>query len=162
MQRTIYTVEFDDATVLNAEGAVDYWQLIPGDDRPIAIIGIFLSMDDVGDANEKNLRWQVIRGHATAGSGAEFATVVPRALNRGMSGQESFTASGNLDTIASTGTPHNLHTDRFNTRMGIREFLPEEAWWGASQADVHLTVRQLSTVDETKRVSSTLYVAEWS
>lgn len=162
MQVTIYTVEFDNATVLAAETTVDYWQLIPGDDRPIAIIGIFLSMDDIGDANEKNIRWQIIRGHTSPGSGAEFATVVPRAVNRGMAGQQSFTASGNLDGIASGGTVHKLHTDRFNTRIGIREFLPEEAWWGASQADVHLTVRQLSTVDETKRVSSTLYVAEYS
>ncbi len=163
MQRTIYTVEFDDATVLNAEGSVDYWQLIPADDRPIAIIGIFLSMDDVGDAAERNIRWQVIRGHTSPGSGAEFATVSPRAVNRGMAGQESFTASGNLDGIASAGTEvHKLHTDRFNTRIGIREFLPEEAWWGASQTDVHLTVRQLGTVDETKKVSSTLYVAEYS
>ncbi len=162
MQLTVYTVEFDDATVLAAEGDVDYWQLIPGDDRPIAIIGIFLAFDDVGDSAEKNIRWQVLRGHATAGSGAEFSTVTPRAVNRGMAGQESFTASGNLDVVASTGTPHKLHTDRFNTRIGIREFLPEEAWWGASQADVHLTVRQLDTVDETKKVSSTLYVAEYS
>lgn len=162
MQRAIYTVEFDDATILNAEGSVDYWQLIPADDRPIAIIGIFLAMDDVGDANEKNIRWRVIRGHTSVGSGAEFPTVAPRAVNRGMSGQQSFTASGNLDGIATAGTVHNLHTDRFNSRMGIREFLPEEAWWGASQGDGTMVVRQLSTVGETKQVSSTLYVAEYS
>lgn len=161
MQFKVYTVEFDDATVLVAEGNVDYWQLIPADDRPIAIIGIFLAMDDEGDAGERNIRWQVIRGHTSAGSGAEFPTVTPRPANRG-SGGAGFTASGNLDGVASAGSVHKLHTDRFNTRIGIREFLPEEAWWGASQADVHLTVRQLSTVNETKKVSSTLYVAEYS
>ena len=67
MAGRIYTVEFEGTAVT---AAVDFFELTPADDKPIEILGLFLSQSsDAGDAADELLRYRVIRGHTTSGSG---------------------------------------------------------------------------------------------
>lgn len=150
-----YTVEFDNVAVTTA---VDFFEITPGDDKPIEVYGLFIQQtSDFGDAQAEMLRWRVIRGHTTSGSGGSAPT--PRPLNR--SGVAAgFAAETCNTTIASVGTPINLHSDGFHIASGIGLWLPEGSEWEASQADTTLVVRLLSTPADALTFSGTLYVRE--
>ena len=64
----IYTVQFDNVSVSAAQ---DLFEITPADDKPVDIVGLFLSQTgvaDVGDAAEELLPVQIIRGFTTSGS----------------------------------------------------------------------------------------------
>ena len=151
----VYTVEFEGIAVT---AAVDFFQLTPTDDKPIEVLGLFLGQSsDVGDAASEILRYRVIRGHATTGSGG--AAPVPRPLNR--SGVAAgFTALTNNTTIATVGTPLNLHSDTFHIANGEKLWLPEGCEWEASQADTTLVVRLMAAPTDSLTMSGTMYVRE--
>lgn len=152
----IYTVEFEGISVT---AAVDFFQLTPADDRPIEILGLFLGQSsDVADAASEILRYRVIRGHTTTGSGG--ASPVARPLNR--SGQTSgiFTAMTNNTTVATAGTTLNLHSDTFHIANGEKLWLPEGCEWEASQADTTIVVRLMAAPGDALTMSGTIYVRE--
>jgi hypothetical protein len=150
-----YTVEFEAVTVT---AQVDFFELTPADDKPVEILGIFLSQSsDTGDAQEEILRYRVIRGHTTSGSGGSAPT--PRPLNRS-DAAAGFAAETNNTTIASAGTTHNLHSDTFNVRTGLQLWLPEGCEWEATQADTTLVVRLMAAPADSLTMSGTLYVRE--
>jgi hypothetical protein len=151
----IYTVEFEAQAVT---AAVDIFELTPADDRPIEVIGIFLSQSsDVGDAAEEILRYRVIRGHTTGGSGGAAPT--PRPLNRSDTAA-GFAAETLNTTIASAGSPINLHSDTFNVRTGLQLWLPDSCEWEATQGDTTLVVRLMAAPTDSLTMSGTLYVRE--
>jgi hypothetical protein len=151
----IYTVEFE-AVAVTAQ--VDFFEITPADDRPVDVLGLFLSQSsDVADAAEEILRYRVIRGHTTGGSGG--ATPTPRPLNRG-DAAAGFTAETNNTTIASAGTGVNLHSDCFNVRAGLQLWLPDTCEWNASQADTTLVVRLMAAPADSLTMSGTLYCRE--
>lgn len=151
----IYTVEFE-GTAVTAQ--VDFFEISPADDKPIEIVGLFLSQSsDVGDAQDELLRYRVIRGHATSGSGGSAPT--PRPLNRS-DAAAGFASEVLNTTIASTGTPLNLHSDTFNVRAGLQLWLPDGCEWEASQADTTIVVRLMAAPADSLTMSGTLYVRE--
>jgi hypothetical protein len=151
----VYTVEFEAVAVTVA---VDLFELTPADDKPIEVIGIFLSQSsDVGDAAAEILRWRVIRGHTTGGSGGAAPT--PRPLNRS-GAAAGFTAETCNTTQATVGTTHNLHSDCFHIAAGLGLWLPEGCEWEASQADTTLVVRLMAAPTDSLTMSGTLYVVE--
>jgi len=151
----IYTVEFE-AVAVTAQ--VDFFELTPADDKPIKIAGIFLSQSsDFGDAQDEGLRYRIIRGHTTSGSGGAAPT--PRPLNRSEAAA-GFTAETCNTTIASVGTTHNLHSDVFNVRVGLALWLPDGCEWQATQADTTLVVRLMAAPADSLTMSGTLYVIE--
>ena len=155
MAGRIYTVEFE-AVAVTAQ--VDLFELTPADDKPVEIVGLFLSQSsDAGDAQDELLRYRVIRGHATSGSGGSAPT--PRPLNPS-DATAGFTAETCNTTIASAGTPVNLHSDTFNVRAGLPLWLPERCEWGASQAGTTLVVRLMAAPADSLTMSGTLYVRE--
>lgn len=152
----IYTVEFDNVTVSAAQ---DWFYLAPADDKPIELLAVYGGQSsDVGDAAEEILRWRVIRGHATVGSGGTAPT--PRPVKRG-DGAAGFTARVNDTTIASAGTPINVHSDVDNIRTGIKMPWPESMEPDCSQADTSLVVRLLSAPTDALTMSMTAYVREF-
>jgi len=154
-QGRIYTVEFE---AVATTVAVDFFELQPADDKPVNIFGLFLSQSsDFGDAQDENLRYQVVRGHTTSGAGGTSPT--PRPLNRSEAAA-GFTAECNNTGAASGGTTHNLHSDVFNVRAGLGLWLPEGAEWNASQADTTLVVRLKAAPADSLTMSGTLYVEE--
>jgi len=151
----VYTVEFEGVAVT---AAVDFFQLTPADDKPIEIIGVFLGQSsDLGDAASEILRYRVIRGHATTGSGG--ASPTPRPLNRS-GAAAGFTAMTNNTTVATAGTAINLHSDVFHIAAGLPLWLPEGCEWEASQADTLIVVRLMAAPTDSLTMSGTLYVVE--
>ena len=150
-----YTVEFDGVAVT---AAVDVFQLTPADDKPVEIFGVFIGQSsDVGDAASEIMRYRVIRGHTTTGSGG--ASPTPRPLNR--SGVAAgFAAMTNNTTQATVGTVHNLHSDVFHVASGLQLWLPEGAEWEASQADTTLLIRFMAAPVDSLTMTGTLYVRE--
>ena len=152
-----YTVEFEGQSITNANGDYDLFELAPADDKPVAIYGLFLSVSsEVGDAQDETLRYRVIRGHATTGNGT---STTPRPLDPNDAAAE-FTAKTVGATIASAGTPINVHSDGFNVRAGLGLWLPEGSEWRASQADTLIVVRLMAAVADDLTMSGTLYVRE--
>lgn len=155
MPARVYTVEFE-ATAVTAQ--VDFFELTPADDKPVEILGLFLSQSsDTGDAAEEILRYRVIRGHTTGGSGGSAPT--PRPVNRS-DAAAGFAAETLNTTIASAGTGVNLHSDTFNVRSGLQLWLPDTCEWSASQGDTTIVVRLMAAPADSLTMSGTLYVRE--
>ena len=152
----LYTVVFEAVAMTVAQ---DYFEITPADDKPIALHGISLGQHtDFGDAQDENLRWSVVRGHATSGSGGSAPTPQPLSPIDAAAG---FTAEVNNTTIASTGTTATLHVGAFNVRAGLDFFWPPECRPKASQANTSLVVRMASTAPaDSITFSGTLYVEE--
>lgn len=151
----LYTVSFNDVAVTAQQ---DLFEITPADDKPISIVGLFVTQStEVGDAAEEMLRFNVIRGHTTSGSGGSAPTPVP--LNPA-DAAAGFTSEVNNTTIASVGTTTILHAGTFNVRVGLELWLPPECYWKASQANTTIVVRLLTTPADSVNLSGTLYVRE--
>lgn len=117
----MYSITFTNITVSAAQ---DLFELLPATQKPVVIHALFLSQNsDVGDAQDEVLRFSIIRGHTTSGSGGASVTPVPLNSADTVSGA---TCERNNTTIASAGTAVTLHTDGFNVRAGLALIFPPE------------------------------------
>lgn len=154
----VYTVQFDNVSVSAIQ---DLFELIPADDKPIEIVGLFISQtgnSDVGDAAEECLPLQIIRGFTTSGSGGTTPTPVPVKRSDSASG---FTAEANNTTVATTGTTATVHSDNFNVRVGYQNWWPENTEPDCSQADSRIVVRLTRAPADAITLSATVYVREF-
>ncbi len=153
----LYIVSFDNVSYTNANGDHDYFELTPADDKPVSIEAIYLyTTTEVGDAQEEQVRWSIVRGHTTSGSGGSAPTPAPVISTDTAAG---FTAETSNTTIASTaGT--TLHVGAFNIRVGLEFVPPPEHRIIATQAHTTLVVRQLSTLADDANMSGSIYVRE--
>lgn len=154
----IYACPFDNVSVSVAQ---DFWELTPADDKPLAILGIWLDnvggTADAGDAQEELLRLAIYRGFTTSGSGGSTVTPVP--VGSSIDAAAGFTCEINNTTVATTsGTL--LAALGWNVRVPLREWFPQEAWIGASQANTTLLVRLVTAPADAVSMSGTLWVAE--
>lgn len=153
MART-YAVSFDGVAVSAAQ---DLFELTPADDKPIEIVGLFIAQtSDVGDAQDEILKYTIIRGYTTSGSGGSAPTPVALLPADTAAG---FTAEVNNTTVANTGTAVTLHNDAFNVRAGLQLWFPPEARPSASQANTTIVVRIPAPADALT-MSGTIYVRE--
>lgn len=152
-----YTVVFGAVSVSAAQ---DLFEITPADDRPIQIAGLSLCQvgnSDVGDAAEECLRFSIIRGHTTSGSGGTAPTPVAVQTRDAAAG---FTAEVNNTTIASAGTTTILHEDSFNVRAGYINWWPEDCRIEADQSNTTIVVRLNTAPADAITLSGTLYVVE--
>lgn len=153
----IYSVVFGAVSVSAAQ---DLFELTPADDKPCEIVGIMLSQtgnSDVGDAAEECIRFSIIRGHTTGGSGGSAPTPRPAKRSDPAAG---FAAEVNNTTIASAGTGVTLHEDSFNVRAGYINWFPPGCEPEATQGDTTIVVRIPAPADAIT-LSGTLYVREF-
>ena len=151
----VYTVSFSAVAVTAAQ---DFFEIIPAADHPVVLLGVFIDQySDVGDAEEELLRWSIVRGHATGGSGGSAPTPVP--LDPG-DAAANFDAEVNNTTIASAGTGVTLHSGAFNIRSGLAVMFPPEMTPMANNGDDTIVVRLLANPTDSLSMSGTLYVAE--
>jgi hypothetical protein len=152
-----YVVSFDNASFTNANGDHDYFEITPADDKPCVIEAIYVyTTSEVGDTQEEQVRWSIVRGHTTSGSGGAAPTPQPIQSTDTAAG---FTAETNNTTIASTaGT--TIHVGSFNIRVGLEYVPPPEHRIIATQAHTTLVVRQLSTLADDATMSGSMYVRE--
>ena len=158
----IYTVEFESAgsnNITTANGDYDLFELDPLDDRPIELCGLELKVtSEVAEAQEEWLRLQVIRGHATDGTGGTSKT--PRPLNP-VHPAAGFTGDVLRTVIASAGTAQNLYSGGMNVRIGYDWGpVPEGFGYTCLEADGLLVVRLLSTVADDLMMNGTAWVRE--
>jgi hypothetical protein len=156
----LYTCPFEN--VSSGTAAQDFWELSPADDKPVAIAGIWLDnvggTADMGDAQEEGLRLGIYRGFTTSGSGG--STVTPNPTGSSGDVAAGFTCEINNTTVATTsGTLHTAFG--WNPRIPCREWLPENAWIFASQANTTLLVRLIASPADAFPVSGTLWVMEY-
>jgi hypothetical protein len=152
----VYTVVFGAVSISAAQ---DAFELSPTDDKPIELVGLMFNQtgnSDVGDAAEEFIRWTVLRGHTTGGSGGSAPT--PRPVKRS-DPAAGFAAEVNNTTVASAGTAVTLHEDSFNVRAGGIFWWPEGCEPDAAQGDGTLVVRLAAPADAIT-VSGTAYVRE--
>lgn len=154
-----YACPFDNVSVGTA--AQDLWEVTPADDKPIFIVGITIDnvggTADAGDAQEELVRILIYRGYTASGSGGSTVTPVPVDSSAGAAA--GATVEINNTTVANTsGTL--LAAYGWNVRIPFREYLPQELWIGASQANTTLVVRSASTLADAISCSGTLWIAE--
>lgn len=157
MQGRIYTVSF---AAVSLAAAQDLFEITPADDKPVEIVGLFLSQTgvaDVGDAAEEMLRIEIIRGYTASGSGGSAPTPAP--VKR-IDAAAGFAAEVNNTTLANTGTAVIIHEDAFNVRAGYANWWPEGTEPDASQANTTIVVRLVAAPADAITVSGTLYVRE--
>ena len=155
-QGRVYSVVFGAVSVSAAQ---DFFEISPADDKPVQLVGITFDQtgnSDVGDAAEEMLRWSVIRGHSTGGSGGSAPTPRPMAPNDAAAG---FAAEVNNTTVASAGTAVTLHEGAFNVRAGCIFWWPEGCEPAATQGNTTIVVRGVAPADAIT-LSGTLYVRE--
>ncbi len=155
----VYVVSFDGGSILNADGDIDWFEITPADDKPIRLLGLFMSQtSDLGDTNEEVLTWKVLRGHTTSGSGGVTPTIDSIDPIDAAAG---FTAEALNDVVASVATPDEGHTGGWNIRIPLEVFWTPETAMSASQANTIIVIRQIDTAaDDLTGVSGTLYVEE--
>lgn len=155
MASRMYTVVFQAVAITASQ---DLFEITPADDKPVLIAGLFLgNSTDFGDAQDELLRYSIIRGFTTSGSGGSAPTPTPLDRSGAAAG---FTAEVNNTTLANTGTSKTLHADSFNVRAGEKLWIPEGAMSECSQADTTIVVRLLSTPADSITFDGTLYVLE--
>lgn len=156
MNGRVYSVVF---AAVSVSAAQDLFEVTPASNKPVEIIGLFLTQvgnSDVGDAAEELLRFSVIRGHTTSGSGGSAPTPHPVKRTHAAAG---LAAEVNNTTLASAGTGVALHEDAFNVRAGYAN------WWPAGTepdavAGETIVVRLNSAPADAITLSGTLYVRE--
>lgn len=151
----MYSVSFVDVAVSAAQ---DLFEVAPADDKKVVIHGIALGQDsDVGDAAEEILSVQLIRGHATSGSGGSAFTPSPLDPDSPAAGAS---AEVNNTTIASTGTAVRLHADVFNVRAGWVWIPTPEMRPMCGQGQSRIVLRLDDAPADALTMSGTLYFEE--
>jgi hypothetical protein len=151
----MYVTSFENVAVTASQ---DFFEITPGDDKIVFIHALFLSQSsDVGDAEEEMLRIKLIRGHATSGSGGGTANEVALDPNDGAAG---YTGEINNTTIASAGTPVDIHADAFNIRTGYQMIWTPEMRPVVTQTQTTLVVRLMAAPTDSLTMSGCIYIEE--
>jgi hypothetical protein len=113
MAGRIYTIPMDAVAVTAVQ---DLFEIVSGSAAVTRLLAVYVGQSsDAGDAEDEQLRVQIIRAASTSGSGG--ASVTPAPL---FAGDTAFTgtAERNNTTQATGGSPVTLLADTFNVRAG--------------------------------------------
>lgn len=153
----MYSMEFHDVAVTAAGTDQEMFSILPSTQDPVLIHSIYVDVSsEIGDAEEEFLRWKIVRGHLTVGSGGASVTAIPLHPQEGAAGAS---CRVNDTTLASTGTPVDLHSGAFNVRAGLI-WIPTPEMRPISKNAEFIVVRMLTTVADTLQLSGTLYFEE--
>lgn len=157
----VYTVPYT-GTLTNAGGDADLFEITPGDDKPVGLMGLLLGQtSEVADAAEEAIRVTIYRLPATVTSG-NGTSVTPVAIDSAQSAA-GFAAESNGATVATTsGSAAILAEFAWNIRSS-----PLEMWWPDDNAMFKvrqteaLIVRCQTTVADDVTICITAYVKEF-
>ena len=134
-----YIVQFQAVAVT---AAVDFLEIVPADDKPCLLKEAHITQStDYQDAAEEGLRIAIRRGYTTSGSGGTVPAIEKRNPGDAAAG---FTAEANNTTLATTGTPAELHARSFNNRIGWHFEPTPESYLPVTQAQTSMVVRLLA------------------
>ena len=147
----IYRVPFVATTVTNAGGNTDLWEFLPGDDKPIHIVGLrFGQTSELGDAAEESVDITIIHLAATV-TGGNGSAVTPVPVDPGISDLAAgFTAEINGATVAtSSGTSTIMEALAWNLRNSPYEiWYPDNRFAPTARQASGLVVRMNSTLTD--------------
>ena len=153
----VYTVTDENRAYSTGDGDVDILELDAATDLPIELIGLKIHiLTEVQEAQEEWLRFKIIRGHTTGGSGT---ATTPRPVSPA-DVAASFVAEVYGATIASAGTAIDLDAFGINVRAGDQWVLPEGMSYWTSGANL-LTVRLMAAAADAFNYSMTAWVKEY-
>jgi hypothetical protein len=157
----IFTVPYT-ATVTNAGGNTDLWEILPAANLPCKIRGVRLGQtSELGDVAEESLDISIIRMTATVTSGSGGSADAPE--NVELSGQApGFTGETNNTTVATTsGDTEIIERFAWNIRNSPFEiWYPDPAFSPKAINGQALLVRCNSTVTDDITFIGTLWVEE--
>ena len=155
----LYTVAFAAQTLAAASGDYDLFEFVPATNKLIVIEAIYVKNvgADVKDAEEEMLRYAIVRGNTTSGSGGAAPTPAPVLASDAAAG---FTAETMNTTPASTaGT--TIHEDGWNVRVGLEYVPPPEHRIPCSAAESRICLRSPTTAADDITLSGTAYIREF-
>lgn len=133
-----YTVTLAPTAI--AVATTDLIELTAADDIPIGIRAIrFFQLSDFGDAQDEVVRFAVVRGNTTPGSGGNAGVAAVRKKPRDAAA--GFTAATANTTAASAGTPVTVYSNGFNVRQGLDVIIPENDMPQTDQGSGLLAIR---------------------
>lgn len=153
----LYSVSFDNIAYTAANTDHDYFAIAPADDKPIVIEAIYVyTTTEVGDAQEEQVRWSIVRGNTTVGSGGATPTPAPINPNDTAAGFGARTS----DTVPATTAGTTLFVGTYNIRTGLEWVPPPEHRVPCAEAQTRICVRQLSTLADDASMSGTIFCRE--
>jgi len=156
----MYTVSFS-ATVTNAGGDTDLFEVVPADDKPVRIRGLVLSQqEDTTEANDYGLRISIIRLPATFTSGNGTSTT-GQPLDD-VDAAAGFAAEVNGTTVATTsGTAATLEEFGWIVRnTPLERWWPDERFAPMCRQAAGIVVRMQTTIPDDATIQGTLYLEE--
>lgn len=152
----MYTVVAENQVIGIADGDLDLLELDAAAEHPIELAGIGIyPLTEVQEAQEEWLRCQIIRGHVTTGNGT---ATTPRPCDDGDIAAV-FTAKIDGATIATAGTPVNLHPFGVNVRAGYEILYPEKFGFKTRAASL-LVVRLMAAAADDFNADLCFWVLE--
>jgi hypothetical protein len=125
--------------------------------RRVKILGWEIGQStEAGDAQDEQLRLELIRGYTTSGSGGSAFT--PLALDPNDPAALA-AAEINNTTVASAGTPQVMHATAFNVRAG-HIWLPPPLLQPSIAVSTRIVLRMNLTPADSVSFSGTLYFEE--
>lgn len=156
----LYTCEFEGVTIANASGDYELFEFDAATDKPIELRELYIYVtSELQEAQEEWLRLQIVRGHATDGTGGTSKTPRPHSPHDAAAG---FTCDTARTAIATGGTAVNLHSMGMNVRAGFElAKAPLEGYWTTASVGDLLVVRLVAAVADDVTMSGTAVVAEY-
>jgi hypothetical protein len=157
----VYTVPFAGATVTNAGGNADLWELLPAANKPIRLRGYrFGQISEVADAAEEGVEIQIIHMTATV-TGSNGGSVTPVQVG-GTTAAAGFTAETNGTTVAtSSGTTTIVESCPWNIRGSPMEvWYPDERFCPKAINGEGLFIRLITTVADDITFGGVAWVEE--
>lgn len=153
----MYTVVDENRALATADGDVDFIELTAASNLPIELVGLKIHvLTEVQEAQEEWLRFKIIRGHTTSGSGT---AATPRPVSPA-DAAASFTAEVYGATIASAGTAVDLDAFGVQVRAGEQFIMPEGMGYWTSGTSL-LVVRLMAAPADALNYSLTAWVREY-
>ena len=156
----IYAVPWT-ATVTNAGGNADLWELLPADDKPIKLRGFCLgNVSEVGDAAEEGLQISIVRlGATVTGSNGTSVTPVPMDSADAAAG---FTAEYNVATVATTSGTTTIieYLGWLNRNTPYERWYPDERFAPKAKQGEGLFIRLDTTVADDMTFCGCAWVEE--
>ena len=150
----VYTIEFTFANFDIAGGDWDPFELRPPSPTPFSVVAVVIeNFERKGDAEEEQIRWQIVRGHTVSGSGS---TQVGNRLD-----DNDFNIGVIADrvsaTVASGGSPEIIHAGVFNNRKGLHWWPTPEMRPKVDGGQTTLVIRFPATLMQDHEMSGTIY-----
>lgn len=165
MASRIYTAAYS-GTLTNSGADADLLECLPGDDKPVRLLGWCLSqLSELGDAAEESLRITVRRMAATITSGSGGSAVTPRSQDSGDATAFAGTVECNNSTVATTtGTATSFVLNEFcwNIRGSPWDFFyPFDRLCPTARQGEGLFVRCESTAADDISIGVTFWLEEF-